>query len=835
MAELGLTIAAVVCLLLIAVLLQPLARRTGIPHTVWLTLAGLVLGLALPWLVSGSSGQGADFFSELGDLGLKAESIFFLLLIPLVFDAAIRINVRYLMDDLGPVLLMSIAGTVLTVLFIGYGLASWTNQPLLACLLVGAIASSTDPAPIQEVFESMGVPKRVNLLVEAESLVGDSTALVAYALLLGMLVDGQEPTALSIIGEFVLVSLGGIIGGFLVGRLFCSLMGRVATTTIARNVLVLCMAFFAYFLFEEVLPWSGVIAVLVAALVLCTHGKSTYSPSRWLGLLDLSGQVHFMAKSVIFLLVGMVVPTLIQSFTSADLFLVGGVFLAAFLARALVIFGLLPALTAINRSHPIPRGVKIIMFWGGSRGAISLAMALAILGTAGIAPDTARFVATISCAFVLATLFINSTTMKPLLKVLRLNKLDRLDEAIRDRALFDALSDLRDDLQYQLEGSGSDRALLQEAVDDFDTRARALFDTMARRSHLAHDEWVVIGLTAVARYEQRIYMKYLENRLITPTQARSLLGQVGDLIDAVRHNGARGYYKATDRALAYRWFERMLFALQRWTGIRGLLRDTLAERYAMLFTMMLVMEEIDEHADTRVAKLVYADVLDDVLLAVRTRLDAVRDALNQLQSAYPAYGEALEKQLHRLSVARLELQKYEDMLDQAMIGPEVFEELALDVGQRIDRLSRTPALDLALSGDDMIATVPALAALDDATRKALAGHCRSRLAAPGDLLIRKGEPGDGLWFVADGAVQVLLPERTVTLGRGAFFGEMALLNDAPRMADVISAGYSRLLVLDREGFEKLTRSQPTVREEILKAAEARGAEPPAPPGATRRA
>ncbi len=825
MAELGLTISAVVCLLLIAVLLLPLARRTGVPHTVWLTIAGIGLGLGLPFLAGAGPEAGADFFAEMGALGVQAEAIFYLLLIPLVFDAAVRINVRYLADDLGPILLMAIAGTVLTVGFIGYGLAAWTDQTLLACLLVGAIASSTDPAPIQEVFENMGVPKRVNLLVEAESLVGDSTALVAYALLLGMLVNQQEPTLLTIVGEFVIVTAGGIVGGYLVGRVFCWLIGKVATTNIARNTLVLCMAFFSYYLFEEVVPWSGVIAVLVAAMVLCTHGKANYSPTRWLALLDVSGQVNFIAKSLIFLLVGMVVPTLIESFGSGDLLLLLGVFLAAFAARAAVMFGLLPALQAVNLSQPVPTGLKVIMFWGGSRGAISLAMALAILGSPAIEPETARFIAALSCAFVLATLFINSTTMKPLLRLLGLNTLDRLDEAIRDRALFDALSDLRDDLQDQLEFSGSERALLQEAVDDFDARARALFDTMARRSDLDHEEWVVIGLTAVAHYEQRVYMKYLENRLITPVQARNLLGQVGDLIDGVRHNGSEGYFKATRRSLSYPWFERAAFELHRRFGLRGLLRDVLARRYESLFTAVLVMEEIAENADRRIARLVYSDVLDDVLAAVRFRLDAARDALNQLQSAYPAYGEALEKQLHRLSVARLELQKYQDMHDQALIGAEVFEELANGVARRIDDLSRPPALDLDLSPEDMIEAVPALKTLSADTRSALAAHCRSRLAAPGEMLIRKGEPGDGLWFVADGAVQVLLAEGGVTLGRGEFFGEIALLSDAPRTADVVSAGYSRLLFLDREGFQRLTRSEPAVREALSRTAEDRASRP----------
>ena len=89
--------------------------------------------------------------------------------------------------------------------------------------------------------------------------------------------------------------------------------------------------------------------------------------------------------------------------------------------------------------------------------------------------------------------------------------------------------------------------------------------------------------------------------------------------------------------------------------------------------------------------------------------------------------------------------------------------------------------------------------------------------------MRKGERGDAVYFIASGAVEVLLPARRVRLGSGEFFGELALLSGRPRQADVVALTYCRLLVLRRSDFERFMKANPEARDTIRQTAEARQA------------
>jgi CPA1 family monovalent cation:H+ antiporter len=81
-------------------------------------------------------------------------------------------------------------------------------------------------------------------------------------------------------------------------------------------------------------------------------------------------------------------------------------------------------------------------------------------------------------------------------------------------------------------------------------------------------------------------------------------------------------------------------------------------------------------------------------------------------------------------------------------------------------------------------------------------------------LIRRGERGDAMYFIASGAVEVNVDGKKIKLGRGDFFGEMALLANRPRRADVTALGYCHLLVLEAIDFRALLGTDPSIRERI---------------------
>ena len=100
---------------------------------------------------------------------------------------------------------------------------------------------------------------------------------------------------------------------------------------------------------------------------------------------------------------------------------------------------------------------------------------------------------------------------------------------------------------------------------------------------------------------------------------------------------------------------------------------------------------------------------------------------------------------------------------------------------------------------------------------------RPRFTVPDELIVRKGERGDALFFIASGAAEVVFPDRRIRLGSGEVFGEMALLTGEPRQADVRALTYCRLLVLRKTDFDRFMRDNRDVRLKIHEIAEARAA------------
>jgi CPA1 family monovalent cation:H+ antiporter len=138
-------------------------------------------------------------------------------------------------------------------------------------------------------------------------------------------------------------------------------------------------------------------------------------------------------------------------------------------------------------------------------------------------------------------------------------------------------------------------------------------------------------------------------------------------------------------------------------------------------------------------------------------------------------------------------------------------------------------LDLGLDIDELIATVPMLSRLDEATRRELHRLLVPRLALPGERILRRGERGDAMYFIASGAVEVERDDQPIRLGTGDFFGEMALIMRRPRMADVVALSYCRLLMLPRDAFRAFLRTHPEAMQQVRKSAEERLRARPAEP------
>lgn len=399
-------------LLLVVTLVALAVRRLRIPYTVALVLVGLAITFQRPI-----------------EIDLTPELILTLFVPPLVFEAAFHLNFRELRRDLSTILLLTIPGVVVTTLIVGLLIAWLTPLGLPIALVFGALIAATDPVAVVALFRSLGVPRRLSVLIESESLLNDGTAIVIFNLVLGIALTGKFDIILGTV-DFVRVAAGGTLVGFALGWMTSRIIARVDDYLI-ETTLTTVLAFGSYLLAER-LHFSGVLAVVAAGLVNGNIGPQGMSPTTRIVLFNFWEYVAFLANSLLFLLIGLQVdlPRLMGEWQPIAIAI-----LVVLFGRVVIIHGLS---RLINRvAEPLPNNWLHILSWGGLRGAISFALVLSLPGALGEERDLIRLMA---FGVVLFTLLVQAPTMGVLIRRLRLNARSdaRLEYELR-HARFTAL------------------------------------------------------------------------------------------------------------------------------------------------------------------------------------------------------------------------------------------------------------------------------------------------------------------------------------------------------------------------------------------------------------
>jgi CPA1 family monovalent cation:H+ antiporter len=412
----------VLALLLVAAVVGMGARRLRLPYTLALVLAGIGLGL-LP-------------LPELRDVHLTPDLLLAIFLPALLFEAAYHVEFSKFRRNAGVIMLLAVPGVVLSVVVTA--LLSWPllqavglALPLGACFLLATMIAATDPISVLALFRSLGVNRRLYLLVEGESLLNDGVAVVAFVIVAAVLgVDTGHGDGHVIHGlaegiwfglrTFVWMAGAGLaIGaamGFAVSFLTKQIDDRLVETTLS---FVLA---YGSFLIAEHLHASGVLSCVAAGITLGSFGsRFGMSPATRLAVADFWEFLAFFSNSMVFLLVGLEldVPALLSVAVP-----VVAVFAALFVGRAVAVYGLSPFGPKVG-SEPIPTSWRHVMVWGGLRGSLSMVLVI------GLPLDWAPREPLLLIVFgvVSVSLFLQGLTMGPML-----NSLGLLGTAVRQDA-----------------------------------------------------------------------------------------------------------------------------------------------------------------------------------------------------------------------------------------------------------------------------------------------------------------------------------------------------------------------------------------------------------------
>jgi monovalent cation:H+ antiporter, CPA1 family len=351
----GVALAPIGVLLLVACLIAILTRRLGLPYVVGLVVAGFLIAL-LP---------------NSPNLPLSRELIFNILLPPLVFEAALQLEWKRFRAELPLTLTLAFFGVGIAAAVVAGGMHWLIGWSWIGAALFGALIAATDPVSVIATFREIGAQPRVSMVVESESLLNDGVAAVGFAIL-SAIAAGASPNADSLIPAFLWTLGGGMVIGLAISGAILLIVGRTDDPLV--EITLTTIAAYGSFLLAEHFHASGIISALTAGLLVGSGGTRFLSRSgrdrvRWAW-----EYFAFLANSLVFILIGL-------NEAGQPLHRLGAA--AAAVAILLVLAGRglsiypLSALFRWSRWRLKP-SYQHTLFWGGLRGALALALALAV-------------------------------------------------------------------------------------------------------------------------------------------------------------------------------------------------------------------------------------------------------------------------------------------------------------------------------------------------------------------------------------------------------------------------------------------------------------------------
>ena len=791
-------------LLTIATLAAGLLRNFSIPYTVLLVVIGMMLSeLSLLW----------EPLSELHEFTLTPELVFFIFLPALIFESGLNLNTRQLLKDLAPVLTLAVPALLISTTLVGFGLWWLLDLELTVALLFGALISATDPVAVVALFKELGAPLRLNVLVEGESLLNDATAIVVFGILLEMVVEGSPVTlgtSFAALLEFIRVFVGGALLGVLLGLVVSEMLSRLHSGVSAILTMSVVTAYGSFILGEHSLHVSGVMATVAAAVTLSVYGLTRITVDVRPVLTETWEFVALVANSMLFLLVGLSINSHILLTHVGEILVVVMVVL---LARAATVYPLVPLTTRLFALPRVSLAERHIMWWGGLKGGLAIAIVLSISETM---PERDLLI-NLTLGVVLFTLMVNAWTIRPLMYRLKLDRLSEDEQAELEQGLRHAQGRAFKRLQLYRQLGIISQPLQHKLEKNIDHSFSAV------TPHLSASQLRSKVYLLAVRTEFEVIEELYQTGLISQYTLLDIRNRLN--LDREKHR-ARGLAPAPvsveQPGSLFERFERWILRELRekdwatgWLSHYQRLRanQLIQRNIAGVIMCHAVTETLSTQPDLD------TEAVADVLELYRQRLERRRERLDHLRKDFADFYDALERELFTrasLLTARLDA---EQAFHQGEINVKAYHRIISIVQQALHSI-KTASDDNNHPLLKSIEAIPLFRGLSKPALEMLAQHAHMVTFLDGDIIIGEGEKGDALYSIEQGSAQAThqkgqsAAEVLGELGPGDIFGEMALLGDHVRTATVTATSAITLLRLMRRDVLKVAEQQHEIRQRL---------------------
>jgi CPA1 family monovalent cation:H+ antiporter len=439
--------------------------------------------------------------------------------------------------------------------------------------------------------------------------------------------------------------------------------------------------------------------------------------------------------------------------------------------------------------------------------------------------DIKRVVGILATGFTLFTLMMQGTTLRAMIGWLGLDRLSRIDQALSRQVVAVALQTVREAVARTTENYDLSRDIVRSEAKRFGERLDMAVKRAEDSGDIVNRDRVTLGLIALAGHERDTILERVRERTISARMTEKVLSDADRLIEGARSQGRSGYQRAARRSVAYGRAFQAAVILHRRLGLSAPLARMTADRFETLLSKRLILRDLGAFIDGRIRRIHGRRVAELLHELLARRIEAVETALEGLRLQYPGYAEKLQRRFIRRTALRLEEREYTAMREDGLIGAEVYTALMHEIGARRAAVEERPRLDIALQRTELVRQFPLFADLDDAALKRLGRALETRYVNAGEVIIRKDSIAKSVFFISSGAVELEAAGQSWRFGRGEMFGQLAILLNKTRRAEVRAIAPCTLLVLDETRFRRLLDRSTALREAVRRSAEKRGIDP----------
>ncbi len=804
-------------------------RKVPIPFTVLLLLIGIGLGASVRFGFFHTLNEG--FFRDTLSLlshsiewagSIDPHLILFVFLPTLIFEAAFALDVHTFKKSLGNAFILAVPGIILAIIltaviskFIsntGIGLLQWD---WIVALLFGTLISATDPVAVVALLKELGAGKKLQTLIESESLLNDGTAIVIFLVFFAM--AAGHATEGNAIAQFFIVAIGGITIGIIIGGIIVTWIKNVYNDPFFEITVIVGAAYLTFFI-AETMHVSGVLGLVTLGLIMASIGRSRISPEVHHFLHEFWELAVFIANTLIFLIVGVVIA-LRTNFTGRDILVLFIIYIGIIIIRGIVIAVFYPLMKNIGYGVPVKHG--IVAWWGGLRGAISLALALIVAGESSINAEIRDQILFLTAGIVFLTSTINATTTKALVNRLGLTKLSPAKKLM----ILNNMRIIRQSSEKELDKIRSDRFM--SGADWAMVRTYLPLAPDDSEEKELNTETLAESRKRVLQKEKSNYWNQFEDGLL----GRNAVHLLSDTIDLMLDSEG-GASLSNREDLEYLWHTpKLLNKLQSWPLIGGWAQNRFFERLSNSYDCARGFV----YAQNESLKL-----LKGMALSGSERdnasLDVIESEINEnkiqgltflrnLKEAFPEIYSSIETRQAIRTMLNHEHQTVEKLLKQRRIEPDEGANMLAEIEEKKKKLMNTNLSFKRTIPLEMLMSIPWLSDLDQQVFRKILYSLQNRVFAVGENLMKTRKYGDDIIIIIRGTVKVIVDHKVrEILGPGDVIGEISVLTKNPRTATVTAESPVSALRFPGNVIEKLLKEVPEFERKLWRIAAQRFAE-----------